>query len=211
MLLLNLKKSVMEKSRKNKLDHFYSLCTTDSLVLDVGVSSNEHSESVNIFHRRFRLSPELYTGLGTESMSEISRKYPDKKFVQYEGGIFPFEDNQFDWVFSNAVIEHVGDRSQQLEFLKEMMRVSRNVYFTTPNKYFPVDAHTNVFFRHWFDDHFYKWCENNNPYWNRSNILLLSKSSLLDLIQEANIYDFKLETNRLLGVAMTYTVICLSD
>lgn len=207
-MIAGLKKVVMEKSRTKKLDHFYSLCSEESTVLDVGVSSNEYSESVNIFHRRFRLNPSQYTGLGTQPMDGLTEKYPDKKFVRYDGGKFPFDDNQFDWVFSNAVIEHVGDRSQQLEFLEEMIRVSKNVYFTTPNKFFPVDAHTNVVFRHWFDDHFYSWCSKNNPHWTRENILLLSKSDLTDLLRKARVSDFQFQANRLLGMAMTFTVVC---
>lgn len=207
MNISTLKKSVMEKSRTKKLDHFYSLCTENSTVLDVGVSSNEYNESVNIFHRRFRLNPSQYTGLGTQSMDELNRKYSGKKFIHYEGGVFPFEDNQFDWVFSNAVIEHVGDKSKQLQFVEEMLRVAQNVYFTTPNKYFPVDAHTNVLFRHWFDKHFYSWCEKNNPHWTRENLLLLSKSDLLNLLGEANTPNYLFRSNRVLGMPMTFTVV----
>lgn len=207
-MIATIKKQIMEKSRTKKLDHFYSLCDESSTVLDVGVSSNEYNDTINIFHRRFRLNPSQYTGLGTQPMNELQEKYADKKFVQYEGGIFPFADNQFDWVFSNAVIEHVGTREQQLEFLQEMHRVGKRVYFTTPNKFFPVDAHTNVFFRHWFDNHFYNWCKKNNPHWTRENILLLSKKNILSLLAKANISNYELQSNRILGMPMTYTVVC---
>jgi ubiquinone/menaquinone biosynthesis C-methylase UbiE len=50
--------------------------------------------------------------------------FPGKRFVQYAGGRFPFSNKTFDWVFSNAVIEHVGDENAQLLFLNEMMRVA---------------------------------------------------------------------------------------
>ncbi|MCW5207339.1 methyltransferase domain-containing protein [Desulfobulbus sp. US2] len=110
------KKYVMEESRSKKLDHFYSLCDIQSSVLDVGVSNNEYSDSINLFLKRFRLYESQYTGLAVESMEKVREKYPGKKFIEYPGGTFPFVESEFDWVFSNAVIEHVGDKSDQLFF-----------------------------------------------------------------------------------------------
>ena len=107
-------------------------------VLDVGVSPNDWSDSVNVFMKRFRGDDSSYTGLAVENIDDIARLNPGKSFCQYGGGTFPFKDDAFDWVFSNAVIEHVGGRKEQVHFLQEMCRVSRHVFFTTPNKYFPV-------------------------------------------------------------------------
>jgi ubiquinone/menaquinone biosynthesis C-methylase UbiE len=54
----------------------------------------------------------------------------------------PLESRSFDWVFSNAVIEHVGDWRQQERFAKEIQRVaSRGYFLTTPNKFFPIEPH----------------------------------------------------------------------
>ena len=55
----------------------------------------------------------------------------------------PLESGSFDWVFSNAVIEHVGSWGHQERFAKEIQRVAGRGYFvTTPNKYFPIEPHT---------------------------------------------------------------------
>lgn len=54
----------------------------------------------------------------------------------------PLERGSFDWVFSNAVIEHVGGWREQERFAKEIQRVASRGYFvTTPNKYFPIEPH----------------------------------------------------------------------
>lgn len=105
----------------------------------------------------------LYTGLAVEDITDIALQNPDKTFCRYDRSIFPFRDRAFDWVFSNAVIEYVGGRESQLLFLRKMRRVSRRVFFTMPNKYFPVESHTNVILRHRSSKGFYQWCRDNKP------------------------------------------------
>ncbi len=61
-------------------------------------------------------------------------------------------DGEFDIVFSNAVIEHVGDRERQRLFVAEALRVGRRVFITTPNRGFPVELHTRLPFVHWLPD-----------------------------------------------------------
>ncbi len=55
-----------------------------------------------------------------------------------------FEDRAFDVVFSNSVIEHVGDEDQQRAFAHEAMRLGRGFWVQTPSDRFPVEAHTGV-------------------------------------------------------------------
>lgn len=199
---------VMMHSRKKKLKDFYAHCSGGS-VLDVGVSSNEHNSSVNILLNNFRFNDKLYTGLGIQDLTDLEAKHLGKRFVQYPGGTFPFDDDQFEWVFSNAVIEHVGNRDEQINFLNEMLRVGKNVFFTTPNKYFPVESHTNTIFRHWLPgDYFYNWCKKYKPYWNRKNLHLLSYSALEQLINLSQVKNYKIYKNRFFGITMTFTVIC---
>ncbi|GCE10498.1 class I SAM-dependent methyltransferase [Tengunoibacter tsumagoiensis] len=52
-----------------------------------------------------------------------------------------FADQQFDIVFSNSVIEHVGDLQQQAAMAQEIQRVGRRYYIQTPNRYFPIEPH----------------------------------------------------------------------
>jgi SAM-dependent methyltransferase len=53
----------------------------------------------------------------------------------------PFRDRVFEIVFSNSVIEHVGDDASRRAFAREATRVGRRYYVQTPNRWFPVEPH----------------------------------------------------------------------
>jgi hypothetical protein len=52
-----------------------------------------------------------------------------------------FHDKQFDIVFSNSVIEHVGGDKEIQMMANEIRRVAKCYYIQTPNRYFPMEPH----------------------------------------------------------------------
>lgn len=52
-----------------------------------------------------------------------------------------FKDAQFDVVFSNSVIEHVGGIENQRAMAREIQRVGKRYFVQTPNLYFPIEPH----------------------------------------------------------------------
>jgi hypothetical protein len=52
-----------------------------------------------------------------------------------------FDGNSFDVVFSNSVVEHVGDAERQARFAAEVRRVGRRYWVQTPYLHFPLEAH----------------------------------------------------------------------
>ncbi len=70
-------------------------------------------------------------------------------WVAGDGRALPFRDAAFDVVFSNSVIEHVGDAASQKRFAAEVARVGRGYWIQTPNRWFPVEQHLLTPFVHW--------------------------------------------------------------
>jgi SAM-dependent methyltransferase len=71
------------------------------------------------------------------------------EWVAGDGRSLPFRDGAFDLVFSNSVIEHVGDAASQQRFAHEVARVGRAFWVQTPNRWFPVEQHLLTPLVHW--------------------------------------------------------------
>ncbi|MDA8090358.1 MAG: methyltransferase domain-containing protein [Nitrospiraceae bacterium] len=77
----------------------------------------------------------------------------NESFFEYRRGdarfLHDMEENSFDIAFSNSMIEHVGDLTQQVMAVSEMKRVAKYLYLQTPNFFFPLEPHYQLFFVHW--------------------------------------------------------------
>jgi len=80
------------------------------------------------------------------NIEEAVTPYP---FIIADARALPFENNYCDFALANAIIEHVGDRRDQLMMVSEMTRVARCWVITTPNRWFPIESHTSAILRHW--------------------------------------------------------------
>ena len=143
------------RSRRRKFALFMETMapTAETTVLDVGADDaafGEHGRcgTLNFFEELYPW-PERITALGTNAGTRFRESYPNVRYVQGDALELPFGDGEFDVVFSNAVIEHVGCRPQQRRFVEEALRVAGRAFITTPNRLFPVEVHTRLPVVHW--------------------------------------------------------------
>jgi SAM-dependent methyltransferase len=116
----------------------------ETRVLDVGVTSDQDHAESNYFERMYPY-PQNITCVGTEDGTHLQRSYAGLKYTRVKPHEpLPFADGAFDIVFSNAVIEHVGSRADQAAFARELCRVGRAFFVTTPDRWFPIEHHTGV-------------------------------------------------------------------
>jgi len=116
-------------------------------VLDVGVTDTTWRSS-NFLESLYPW-PARITAVGIGPMPAFERSFPEVTFVPADGRALPFPDKAFAIGFSNAVIEHVGDREDQRRLVAELVRTCRRAFIATPNAGFPIDPHTLLPFVHW--------------------------------------------------------------
>jgi len=179
----------------------------ETKVLDVGYSDEEYSVTDNFIEKHYSY-PEMLTALGIEKPQKFRDRYPKVNAIPYDGNEFPFEDDSFDVVWSNAVIEHVGNRLAQLQFLRELYRVGRRAFITTPNRYFPVEVHTRTPLLHYLPKVvFDRYLRLVGKSWAAGSYMrLLSSHEIKSLLDEAGITDYRIHRNRLLGVTLDFVV-----
>ncbi|MFH0852430.1 MAG: class I SAM-dependent methyltransferase [bacterium] len=87
-------------------------------ILDLGCGNGRLVES-------FKGKKIDYLGIDNSEMliEEARKKYPENKFIAFDGLKIPFEDYCFDTIFCIAVLHHIPSRQMRIEFLKEANRV----------------------------------------------------------------------------------------
>jgi SAM-dependent methyltransferase len=74
------------------------------------------------------------------------------EFNMLEGVSLPFDDDTFDLVISNHVIEHVGGKPEQMTHLSEISRVLRSSgigYLALPNRWALREPHFRLWLLSW--------------------------------------------------------------
>jgi hypothetical protein len=209
--LERLANSVSEKSRSRKWEQFLALMSPLSYetIVDIGVNTTEYSNVDNYLERKYLYPDKISAVAVGEDLAEFKKRYPRVNIFSSDGRKLDFDDNAFDISYSNAVIEHVGPRPDQERFLKEMFRVSRRGYLTTPNRLFPIEVHTRVPLLHILLPRsvFHLFLGLIGKAWAAGDYMnLLSERELRSLMAVAGIQDFELVPNRFLGIPMTFTV-----
>jgi SAM-dependent methyltransferase len=69
-----------------------------------------------------------------------------------------YSTDEFDLVFSNSVIGHVGDFSDQMKMASEVRRVGKHFFLQAPNHGFPLDWRTLVPLFHFLSPPLQTWC-----------------------------------------------------
>ncbi len=110
-------------------------------ILDIGTSDDTGIEA-NMLEQSYPHRENLTCASLTDGKL-ILAAYPGVHHVRIVAGEpLPFADNEFDVVYSNAVLEHAGSRAQQGRFIAEMCRVAPRRFLAVPNRGFPVESHT---------------------------------------------------------------------
>jgi len=104
-----------------------------------------------------------------------------------------FQFGDFDMIYSNSVIEHVGTFEKRLQFTNEIKRLSNNYWIQTPCKGFPVEAHTGMpfwwYYPSWLKEYFINGWSKKLPEWTEGIVqtTYVTEKELKRLLPDANV------------------------
>ena len=131
--------------RQKRMIKFESIIkpSTEDFVLDVGG-----------YPPTWTVRPQLSGRIDCLNLHQVdfdNRQFPDHSIVTSIGDAcdLKYDNNSFDILFSNSVIEHVGDWEKQKAFAKEVRRVGKKLWIQTPALGCPIEPHYLAPFVHW--------------------------------------------------------------
>lgn len=111
-------------------------------VLEVGPGNNPFYRSDVLLEKRYEDER-----IAVQQAGGIEKKELGKKVIYYDGGIFPFEDDAFDYVICSHVLEHIPYHELRL-FIAELTRVASRGYLEFPLYRFEfindIEYHVNL-------------------------------------------------------------------
>ena len=166
-------------------------------ILDVG--------GTEVFWKMMDFMRESDVEITLFNRSKIQVSYPNfTSIVGDARDMGQFGDNEYDVVFSNSLIEHVGSYVEQKRVAHEIVRIGKRYFVQTPNYYFPIEPHflfpffqhlplkLKVFLLRHFNLGWYKKTKNHQKATETVNsIRLLRERELKQLFPGAKIYREK--------------------
>jgi len=128
--------SMAVKFRKRRFAFFNSLLSRlkrPVSILDVG--------GAETYWKTMGMTADDYVSVTLLNLTKEDVTLPNLTSIVGDAREVDFEDNSFDVIFSNSVIEHVGGYADQMKMANEVRRVGKRYFIQTPNKYFPLEPH----------------------------------------------------------------------
>ncbi len=174
--------SRLRRERFLKFAQLADACPAPVRILDVGGTAAFWQT------HRSMLSREVEVTLLNQVFESRSQE-PWLREVEGDGRwMTQFADQSFDLCFSNSVLEHVGTLYDQVYMAREIRRVARGYFVETPNKWFPVEAHSLVPFWQFL------------PSWLRARVLMRTDVGCIGQVQDYLLAKATVESIRLLTV-----------
>ena len=170
--------------------------------LDIGSTSDEIYESSNYLIKNLN-NISKYKSISDQSFknnffSNILTKSITQNLTRSEVDLF-----SSDLVVSNATIEHVGNFQNQVNMIKNIVKLSKKFFIiTTPNKLHPFDFHTKLPLIHWLPVSLYRKLLNLiglKFFAKEENLNLLSENNLKLCLKNAGVIEYEIVHINLFG------------
>ena len=204
-----LKQKISNNNREKKFKLAMSLIKENDTVIDIGVAPSIRGNT-NYFERWYKL-PNKLTCLGLNAdFSKFKKEFPKFNLIEFNGFDFPLFEDKFDFAFSNAVIEHVGDKNKQIEWMSEIKKNCTTLMITTPNRWLPFETHSMTFFFHWFPDNIrnFIYRKIGKSHFANNYMWLLGEKDFKKVIKDSGFEIISFYKNKFLFFTIDFVAIC---
>ena len=127
-------KKILEEELQGK--DGWGLKLNQAKVLDIGTGSGQIA---------YYLSEYVKEVISVD-IQDIRTKKEGYKFIIIREKKLPFKENNFDIIISNQLIEHLPNQKNHIREMWRVLKPNGIVYFTTPNKYYITEPHSEKLF-----------------------------------------------------------------
>lgn len=150
--------NILDKSRKKAFKNFIKHIEPkiNDIILDSGAAGDYHGEQP-FFEDNYNYKENIIgLNININELRSLRKKYKQIPLLLADGCCLPFKKQSIDIIFSNAILEHVGNIKKQKKYANEIMRVAKKWFITTPNFWFPIETHWKLPFIHFLPRKFQK-------------------------------------------------------
>lgn len=152
-------------------------------IIDLGGTRKYWNIFPNEFFKRYNLEITV--------VNSLQEKFSNgENFIFFEGDVCnlsSIENQSFDIVHSNSVLEHVGDFEKMKKFSEEVARLGKIIYLQTPYFWFPIEPHFMMPFFHWLPESIRVWMVMHFTLGHRKR--LRNREEAIESVRSVNIVD----------------------
>jgi hypothetical protein len=148
---LQVRVSLRARRRMYELFRAWAGDLSGKTVLDVGATPDLERQDSNCMLPWFHDDGARLSLHSLEQVAHLKDVFPYARILPPSdaGQAIPAAAGEYDWVTSSAVLEHVGARSRQVDFVRECARAGQGLFLTTPNRFHWLEFHTKLPLIHW--------------------------------------------------------------
>lgn len=152
-------------------------------ILDIGTTLDT-SESSNLIIKNLK-NFKNYKSISNQKITSNLFSKKLQKSITQDLSLNELETYRSDVVVSNATIEHVGSDQEQLQMLKNILKLTKKIFIViTPNRLHPIEFHSKIPFIHWLPKKIHR------KILSIIGMSYLSKEENMNLLKTSNLINF---------------------